>query len=80
MLLLVFIPAKEKIASKSKKFLYVCMVLWIICFTYRINTGNDITSLFNSSDDFADGSQPVTTKKGPFNKYYSNDAGRKPKD
>jgi len=80
LLLLVFIPSKEKISSKSKKFLYVCIVLWIICFTYRINTGNDITFLFNSSDDFAAESQPATIRTGPFTTYYSNDAGRKSKD
>ncbi len=77
--LLVIIPTKEKISHKTKKALYVFVVIWIVCFAYRVNTGNDITYLFNSSDDFDDGSQSMTIKKGPFSKYYSNDAGREPK-
>ena len=80
LLLLVFIPTKEKISSNTKKYLYVFVVIWIICFTYRINTGNNITYLFKSSNDFDDESQSTTIKKGPFSKYYSNDAGRKSKN
>lgn len=80
LLLLVIIPTKEKISSNTKKYLYVFVVIWIICFTYRINTGNNITHLFNSSNDFDDESQSTTIKKGPFSKYYSNDAGRKSKN
>jgi hypothetical protein len=78
--LLVIIPTKEKISHKTKKALYVFVVIWIICFAYRVNTGNDITRLFNSPDDFEDESQSTTIKKGPFSKYYSNDAGRETKD
>jgi hypothetical protein len=78
--LLVIIPTKEKISHKTKKALYVFVVIWIICFAYRVNTGNDITRLFNSPDDFEDESQSTTIKKGPFSKYYSNDAGREAKD
>jgi len=80
LLLLVIIPTKEKISSNTKKYLYVFVVIWIICFTYRINTGNNITYLFKSSNDFDDESQSTTIKKGPFSKYYSNDAGRKSKN
>lgn len=78
--LLVIIPTKEKISHKTKKTLYVFIVIWIICFAYRVNTGNDITHLFDSSNDFEDESQSTTIKKGPFSKYYSNDAGRKSKN
>lgn len=80
LLLLVIIPTKEKISSKTKKIMYVFVVIWIIFFAYRINTGNDITHLFNSSNDFDNESQPIKIKKGPFSKYYSNDAGRKSKN
>ena len=80
LLLLVIIPTKEKISSNTKKYLYVFVVIWIICFTYRINTGNNITYLFKSSNDFDDESQSTTIKKGPFSKYYSNDVGRKSKN
>ena len=80
LLLLVIIPTKEKISSNTKKYLYVFVVIWIICFTYRINTVNNITYLFKSSNDFDDESQSTTIKKGPFSKYYSNDAGRKSKN
>jgi len=78
--LLVVIPTKEKISPKTKKLLYIFVIIWIVCFAYRVNTGNDITNLFKSNDDFVvEESQPTTIKKGPFSKYYSNDAGRKPK-
>ena len=79
LLFLVIIPTKDKISPNTKKALYVFVVIWIICFAYRIDTGNDITYLFKSSNGFDDGTQS-TTIKGPFNKYYSNDAGRKPKN
>ncbi len=79
LLLLVIIPTKEKVSQNTKKALYVFVVIWLICFAYRINTGDDITRLFQSSNDFDDSNQS-TTIKGPFNKYYSNDAGRKAKD
>ena len=80
LLLLVIIPTKEKISSNTKKYLYLFVVIWVICFTYRINTGNNITYLFKSSNDFDDESQSIEVKKGPFSKYYSNDAGRKSKN
>jgi hypothetical protein len=79
LLLLVVIPTKEKVSSNTKKALYVFAVIWIICFAYRINTGNDITRLFKSSDDFDNESQSKSVGGSPFNKYYSNDAGRKSK-
>lgn len=78
LLILAFLPTKEKISSGTKKALYVCLIIWIICFAYRINTGRDIIYLFNKNADFSSGSKTENIR-GPFNKYYSNDAGRKPK-
>ena len=80
LLLLVLLPTKEKISPKTRKTLYVCVVIWIICFAYRINTGNDITYLFKSNNDFNDQRQSTEIKASPFKKYYSNDAGRKSKE
>ena len=83
LLLLVVIPSKEKVSSATKKAAYVFAVIWIICFAYRINTGNDITYVFKSSNDFNDFDDETRSKQlkgGPFSKYYSNDAGRKAKE
>ena len=83
LLLLVLIPAKEKASSATQKAAYVLAVIWIICFAYRINTGNDITYVFKSSNDFNDFDDETRSKQlkgGPFSKYYSNDAGRKAKE
>jgi hypothetical protein len=84
LLLLIVIPSKEKVSSATKKAAYVFAVIWIICFAYRINTGNDITHVFNKSSndysDFDDETPSSQIKKGPFSKYYSNDAGRKSKE
>lgn len=80
LLLLVFLPTKEKISSKTKKALYVFIIIWIVCFAYRINTGNDIIYLFNKTDNFGNTRQPGKIEGSPFKKYYSNEAGRKPKD
>jgi hypothetical protein len=80
LLLLVLVPTKEKVSRDTKKALYLCVVIWIICFAYRINTGSDITRLFKSSNDFSTQQNSPGTWDSPFNKYYSNDAGRKPKD
>ena len=79
LLLLILLPTKEKISATTKKALYLGVIIWIICFAYRINTGQDITYLFNKSNDFGNQSQPAGIKGSPFNKYYSNDAGRVPK-
>ena len=79
LLLLIVIPSKEKVSSATKKAAYVFAVIWIICFAYRINTGNDITHVFKSSNNFNDETPSSQIKKGPFSKYYSNDAGRKAK-
>lgn len=79
LLLLIVLPTRGKISSQTRTWLYVAVILWIICFSYRVNTGNDIISLFKKSDNFDDESQPVQVPGGPFNKYYSNDAGRKAK-
>ena len=79
LLLLIVLPTRGKISSKTRTWLYLSVILWIICFSYRVNTGNDIISLFKKSDNFDDESKPVHVRGGPFNKYYSNDAGRRPK-
>lgn len=80
LLLLVFLPTKEKISSNTRKTLFVFVIIWILCFAYRINTGNDIIYLFDKNDTFGDEREPARLESGPFNKYYSNDAGRKPKN
>jgi len=79
LLLVVLLPTKKKISPKTKKALYLFVLIWIVCFAYRINTGQDIIHLFNKNDNFGNERQPARIKEGPFNKYYSNDAGRKAK-
>ena len=79
LLLLVVLPTRGKISSKTRIWLYGAVILWIICFSYRINTGNDIISLFQKGDDSGEESEATQVRGGPFNKYYSNDAGRKAK-
>jgi len=80
LLLLVFLPTKERISSNTRKALFVFVIIWILCFAYRINTGNDIIYLFDKNDTFGNEREPAGLGGGPFNKYYSNDAGRKAKD
>ena len=81
LLLLLFLPTKEKISAGTQKALYVFLVIWIICFAYRINTGRNITHLFESRNNYNSQKQDAPRVQGsPFNKYYSNDAGRKPKE
>ena len=80
LILLVILPTKEKISSATQKALYLAVIIWIICFAYRMNTGNNITYMFNKTDDFGNNRQPAKIEGSPFNKYYSNDAGRKPKN
>jgi hypothetical protein len=77
LLLLVVLPTKGKISSKTRAAPHVPVIIWILCFTFRVNTGDDITSLFKTSDTFCDESRPVSVVGGPFNKYHSDDAGRK---
>jgi hypothetical protein len=81
LLLLILLPTKEKMSPGTKKALYICGALWIICFGYKLTTGRDITRLFESRDSFHYESETKTSeiKGSPFNKYYSNEAGRKPK-
>jgi len=80
---LFLLPTKEKISSSTRKLFYFAAVIWVICFAYRVNTGQDITYLFKKNnaahDTFNPEAQPGKVT-GPFNKYYSNDAGRKPKN
>ena len=77
--LLVVLPTKGKVSTKTKKALYLGIAVWIICFAYRINTGQDIIQLFNKSDNFGNEPRSTRIQGGPFNKYYSNEAGRKAK-
>ena len=79
LLVLIFLPTKKKSSPKTQKALYVALAIWILCFAYRINTGQDIIYLFDKKDKFGNQSKTSHIKGGPFNKYYSNDAGRKPK-
>jgi hypothetical protein len=79
LLLLILLPTKGKISPKSKKALFLFALIWIVCFAYRINTGQDIIYLFNKKDNFTNERQSAGIKKGPFSKYYSNDAGREAK-
>lgn len=79
MLLLVLLPTKNKTSPKTQKALYLALIIWVICFAYRINTGQDIIYLFEKKENVSNQSQPFQIKGGAFNKYYSNDAGRKPK-
>jgi len=79
LLLLVVLPTKGKMSSRTRGWLYVAVVIWIICFAYRVNTGNDIISLSSKKDTSGDETRPMQGEKGPFSKYYSNDAGRKAK-
>jgi hypothetical protein len=78
LLILVVIPTREKVSPKSQKLFYLAAIIWIICFAYRVNTGQDIISLFSKTNDFHMQARPDKLE-GPFNKYYSNEAGRKPK-
>ena len=79
LLVLVLLPTKNKASAKTQKVLYLAVAIWVICFAYRINTGQDIIYLFENSDNYGNQSQPPKSIEGPFNKYYSNDAGRKSK-
>lgn len=81
LLLFAVVPTRNKISGKTQKALYVGIIIWIICFAYKINTGDDIIELFTKSDDAGmDGERSATgIEGGPFNKYYNNDAGRKSK-
>jgi hypothetical protein len=79
LLILVVLPTKEKVSFKTQKFFYIAAIIWIICFAYRVNTGRDIISLLSKSNDIDIQAQPGKLE-GPFSKYYSNEAGRSPKD
>ena len=80
LLFLVILPTKEKMSAKTQKALYLGVVIWVICFGYRIYTGQNITALFENNEALDNESQPVRIAESPFNKYYSNEAGRKPKE
>lgn len=73
---LAIVPASGKISSKTQKIFYLAAILWIICFAYRINTGQGIQYLFLHNDAVTGEAEPAKIG-GPFNRYYNNDAGRK---
>ena len=79
LLFFILLPTQKKVSSNTRKTLIVFVIIWIICFAYRMNTGKDIIYLFNKSETFRNEPEPAGIK-GPFNKYYSNEAGRKSKD
>jgi len=79
LLLLVILPTKENISNKTQKAIYLGIVIWIICFAYRISTGVDIIYLFKNNDNWENENKSIELKASPFNKYYSNDVGRKPR-
>ena len=76
LLVLIILPTKERISAKTQKTLYLALFIWIISFAYRINTGQDIIYLLNNNGNLGNEHQP-RKMGGPFNKYYSNEAGRK---
>jgi hypothetical protein len=81
LLCLLFIPTKEKISSGTKKILYLLMVIWLLSVALKFSTGNDVVDLFRNDTDFTSQEKgPAEIKGSPFNKYYSNDAGRKAKE
>lgn len=77
LLFLAMLPGKEKISAHTQKIFYLLLIIWIISFAYRINTGQDITYLFNKEDNWGSKSKPVQLEASPFHKYYANEAGRK---
>ena len=80
LLLFIMLPTRKKIPGKTQKALYLVILIWIICFAYKMNTGDDIIRLFAKGDDLGSEQNSTRIEGGPFNKYYSNDAGRKPKN
>lgn len=80
LLSLVILPTKEQVSPATRKAFYLALVIWVICFAYRLNTGESIMNLFKNNDNFEQESQSTILKASPFNKYYSNEAGRKPQN
>jgi hypothetical protein len=78
LLLLILLPTKEKLSAGTKKALYILAIIWLASFVFRVGTGSDITSMFQKEDNFYFEEEAKTSeiKGSPFNKYYSNDAGR----
>lgn len=77
LLFLVVLPTKKKMSPKTQKALYLGIILWIVCFAYRISTGDDIIYFLKNRNNLENENKPVQIEASPFNKYYSNDAGRK---
>ena len=80
LLVLLLLPTKEKLSGKTANFLYIAIVVWAVCLGYRLYTGQDIIHLLDRNDGYIAEERSPGTVQGPFNKYYSNDAGREPKD
>ena len=81
LLCFLFIPTKEKISSGTKKVLYLFLAVWFLSVALKFTTGNDVIDLFRSDTDlFTQEKEPAKFEGSPFNKYYSNDAGRKAKE
>ena len=78
LLLLIMLPTKERVSAGTKKALYVLAVIWLAAFAFRVGTGSDISSMFQKDDEihFEDEERTPGVKGSPFNKYYSNEAGR----
>lgn len=77
LLFLVLLPTKEKMSAKTQKALYLGLVIWIICFGYKLNTDQDIVHLFKGNEVSGEEGRPTEIAGSPFNKYYTNEAGRK---
>lgn len=73
---LAIMPANGKISSRTQKIFYLAIILWIICFAYSLNTGQDNKYLFMHHGEVKGEAETVKIG-GPFNKYYNNEAGRK---
>ena len=81
LLALLFVPTKERISSGTKNVLYLLLAAWFLAFAYRIGTGYDIIHLIKKDAYFVEEHKPPAEIKGsPFQKYYSNEAGRKAKE
>ena len=80
LLILSIMPTKERISSKNPIIFYLAVIIWIICFGYRFHTGQDVIHLFNDNNDEFISEVQTHKLESPFQKYYSNDTGRKLRD
>jgi len=79
LVILVILPTRKS-SPASKNIVYLAAIIWIICFAYKFNTGQDIFRQLanNVNNEINAESQPLKIK-GPFNKYYSDESGRVPR-